>query len=184
MLGDLDGASVLDLFAGTGAMGLEAVSRGAVHATFVEIDRAACEVVQRNIDACVTDGAITDLVRGDAIRVVQTVAMRGEQYDVVFFDPPYERTEEFVNATSGTLPAVCHETSRIVVEVATRYGALVDAAAAGWGARVVTTRRYGDTTVAILAFDGDARGPISVGESSVPSDPDMSDDTPSDGAGE
>src|SRR5688500_13031093 len=65
ILGDVEGASVLDLFAGTGAMGLEAVSRGAVHATFVEIDRQAMDVVRRNVDATVSgDGVTTKLVKG------------------------------------------------------------------------------------------------------------------------
>ncbi|MCW2949305.1 MAG: rsmD, partial [Thermoleophilia bacterium] len=89
ILGDIEGACVLDLFAGTGAMGLEALSRGSSEATFVEIDRQAHEVVRRNIDATVSgDTRRTTLIKGDAERVVRSLALAGERFDLVFFDPP------------------------------------------------------------------------------------------------
>src|SRR6187402_501505 len=67
MLGPLDGLEVLDLFAGTGAMGLEALSCDAAFATFVEIDRQAHEVVRRNVDAIVSgDRESAEVIKGDA----------------------------------------------------------------------------------------------------------------------
>jgi 16S rRNA (guanine966-N2)-methyltransferase len=82
---DVEEARVLDLFAGSGAVGLEALSRGAAAATFVESDRGACDVLRRNIDAIGLPGAT--LIRRPAAAVLD-----GEPdapYDLVFADPPY-----------------------------------------------------------------------------------------------
>jgi 16S rRNA (guanine966-N2)-methyltransferase len=155
ILGNVDGAMVLDLFAGTGAMGLEALSRGAASATFVEIDRQAWEIVRRNIDATVSgDAQPTDLIKGDSTRVVRSLALAERRFDLIFFDPPYEHTAELVEQTRSSLPTVCAPGARVVLEVATRYRDVVPAAAAGWGATVELERAYGDTVVAILALDG------------------------------
>ncbi|MGH8963249.1 MAG: 16S rRNA (guanine(966)-N(2))-methyltransferase RsmD [Jatrophihabitantaceae bacterium] len=82
---DLDGAHVLDLFAGTGAVGLEALSRGAATVTFVESDRAACEVLRRNVDAVALPGAT--VVRRPVESVLATATT--ERAEFVFADPPY-----------------------------------------------------------------------------------------------
>jgi 16S rRNA (guanine966-N2)-methyltransferase len=154
ILGDIHGLVVLDLFAGTGAMGLEALSRGAVDATFVEIDRQAHEVVQRNIDATVTNDRRTALIKGDAERVVRSLALAGERFDLVFFDPPYDHTERLLDSTRASLPTICGAGSRVVLELATRHKDLVDEAALAWGAEVLLKRAYGDTAIAILELDG------------------------------
>ncbi|MBC7460883.1 MAG: 16S rRNA (guanine(966)-N(2))-methyltransferase RsmD [Thermoleophilia bacterium] len=155
ILGNIDGNVVLDLFAGTGAMGLEALSRGATAATFVEIDRQAHEVVRRNIDATVTDDSRrTALIKGDAERVVRSLALAGERFDLVFFDPPYDHTEQLLDSTRGSLPTICTAGSRVVLELATRHKNLVEEAALAWGAEVVLKRAYGDTSIAILELDG------------------------------
>ena len=135
ILGDLEGEVVLDLFAGTGAMGLEALSRGAASATFVEIDRQAHEVVRRNIDATVSDsGVVTDLIKGDAVRVVRSLALAEQRYDLVFFDPPYDRTAELVREVRDSLPTVCAPDARVVIELATRHRDVIADAAREWGA--------------------------------------------------
>lgn len=84
----LPGARVLDLFAGSGALGLEALSRGAAEATFVEDDNHAIAALRRNL---VTLGASdrATIVRTDAVRFVQT--LEAGAFDVAFADPPYER---------------------------------------------------------------------------------------------
>lgn len=82
---ELEGARVLDLFAGTGALGLEALSRGAAHVTFVDDGRVAGQLIRKNID--LTDSrAHTDLMRRDAARFGPCP---GEPCDLVFLDPPY-----------------------------------------------------------------------------------------------
>ena len=87
-LGDVvAGARVLDLFAGTGAFGLEALSRGAAHATLVDHDRAACALIGRNARRMGVEGQITVLCR-DATRLADNP---GRGHDLVFLDPPYRR---------------------------------------------------------------------------------------------
>jgi 16S rRNA (guanine966-N2)-methyltransferase len=92
---DVDGARVLDLFAGSGAVGLEALSRGALHACLVESDRAACEIARRNIEAVGLDGAELHRRRAGAYLVG---AGADEPYDLVFADPPYAFAEDHLAA--------------------------------------------------------------------------------------
>jgi 16S rRNA (guanine966-N2)-methyltransferase len=81
----IQGARVLDLFAGTGALGLEALSRGAGRVTFVDDGRAALALLRRNVAICRAEGA-TDILRLNAIRLGDN---RGPGYELVFLDPPY-----------------------------------------------------------------------------------------------
>ena len=83
---ELPGARVLDLFAGSGALGLEAVSRGASHATFVELAPASLEALRGNIESLGAGGRVT-VRRGDALRFAQ--GLGAGEYDVAFADPPY-----------------------------------------------------------------------------------------------
>jgi len=84
LIGPVDDADVLDLFAGSGAMGLEALSRGAAHATFVEQDRDACRVIGANLDKL---GLHATVLCQDAVRATQQERRR---YDLVLCDPPYD----------------------------------------------------------------------------------------------
>ncbi len=87
----LSGAHVLDLYAGSGALGLEALSRGAVHALLVEGDRRVAATLRTNIDAVALDGAVavTSLVQRLAVTPADQVSGAAPPYDVVFADPPY-----------------------------------------------------------------------------------------------
>ena len=80
--GKLDGMAVLDAFAGTGALGLEAVSRGAASAVFMERDRAALDVLRANVAGC--SGALARVIAGDVLRPPP-----GRPCSLVFLDPPY-----------------------------------------------------------------------------------------------
>jgi 16S rRNA (guanine966-N2)-methyltransferase len=80
----LEGARVLDAFAGTGALGLEALSRGAAHASFMERDRVALDALARNLEAC-GETASAEILRVDATRPPAA----GSPRDIVFLDPPY-----------------------------------------------------------------------------------------------
>jgi 16S rRNA (guanine966-N2)-methyltransferase len=84
LIGPVDGGDVLDLFAGSGALGLEALSRGAASATFVESDREACRTINANLDALELRGTV---LCQDVLR-----ALAGERrtYDLVLCDPPYD----------------------------------------------------------------------------------------------
>jgi 16S rRNA (guanine966-N2)-methyltransferase len=83
---ELPGARVLDLFAGSGALGLEALSRGSTHATFVELAPASLEALRDNIEALGVGRRVT-VRRGDALRFTQ--GLGPAEYDVAFADPPY-----------------------------------------------------------------------------------------------
>ncbi len=84
LIGPVDGASVLDLFAGSGAMGLEALSRGAASAVFVENDRDACRTIERNVGKLRVRGA--SVLCRDAF---QALAVERRTFDLVLCDPPY-----------------------------------------------------------------------------------------------
>lgn len=83
LIGPVDGADVLDLFAGSGALGLEALSRGAAIATFVESDRDACRAISANLDALELRGTV---LRQDVVRML---ASERRRFDLVLCDPPY-----------------------------------------------------------------------------------------------
>jgi 16S rRNA (guanine966-N2)-methyltransferase len=113
---DIEGARVLDGYAGTGAVGIEALSRGAAHVTFVERDPRAASLVESNLAACAVEGGYT-IQRGDVASVVRQMDP-DVKFDLVFLDPPYE-----VEDVSSTLEAVesrLSEKGRVVLERATR----------------------------------------------------------------
>lgn len=138
---DLDGTRVLDLYAGSGALGLEALSRGAVHVRFVESDRRAAAVLRRNVETLGLPGA--EMITADVAVVLR--GDPGQPYDVVFADPPYALDE---GTLGGVLSALVSKGwlapgALVVVERATR------APAPAWpeGVAVLTNRRYGDTAM-------------------------------------
>ena len=88
VLADVEGETVLDLFAGTGALGIEALSRGAAHATFVESARPALRALRQNLHALEL-GDVTTVLPMAVERVLKTPPWRGEAFDLVFLDPPY-----------------------------------------------------------------------------------------------
>src|SRR5213596_3455464 len=87
LIGPVDGATVLDLFAGSGAMGLEALSRGAASAVFVDSDRDAQRTIERNLEKLGLKGA--RVVKQDARRALAAEAAAGSRYNLVLVDPPY-----------------------------------------------------------------------------------------------
>ena len=108
----VDGARVLDAFAGTGALGLEALSRGAAHVTFVERDRRVIPVLEQNIAACGAREACA-IIRDDFVGMDGRVRA-GDRFDLALLDPPYDvRDLEAVLRTAAAL-AVPH--GRVVLE--------------------------------------------------------------------
>ncbi|MCC5576767.1 MULTISPECIES: 16S rRNA (guanine(966)-N(2))-methyltransferase RsmD [Microtetraspora] len=99
LLGSLDGARVLDLYAGSGAVGLEALSRGAAHALLVESDARAARTIRENIAALGLPGAV---LRPEKVERVLSQGC-AEPYDFVFADPPYTVTDETVTRVLETL---------------------------------------------------------------------------------
>jgi 16S rRNA (guanine966-N2)-methyltransferase len=87
----IDDARVLDLFAGSGAMGLEAISRGAAHATFVELDKQAVRCIQENIRELQVEEQCR-VLQGDALSCLKRLQKEGKPYDLIYVDPPYRHT--------------------------------------------------------------------------------------------
>jgi 16S rRNA (guanine966-N2)-methyltransferase len=138
---ELEGSRVLDLFAGTGAVGLEALSRGAAGVVFVESDRATCEVLRRNVEAVGLAGATVRCTRADTALAGGTA----EPYHLVFADPPYAFPDGDLRAV---LAALCAHGwlltgAAVVVE---RPGHGTDPV---WpvGVEPITHRRYGDSVL-------------------------------------
>ena len=114
LVGPVDGAEVLDLYAGSGAMGLEALSRGAARVTFVESDRAAAETILRNLDKLRLEGAV--VVREDVARRLAADAAGGRRYDLVLVDPPYAMLARTLPILAAHLPVVLAPDGVAVVE--------------------------------------------------------------------
>lgn len=143
LVGPVEGADVLDLYAGSGAMGLEALSRGAARATFVESDREAAETIVRNLDKLRLEGAV--VLREDALRKLAADAASGRRYDLVLIDPPYTMIARILPALASYLPAVVSPAGVVVVESGAREEPELPLARR-------TSRRYGSTRVTL--FEG------------------------------
>jgi 16S rRNA (guanine966-N2)-methyltransferase len=154
-LGPFAGHVVLDLFAGSGALGIEALSRGATSCTFVDEDRAALQAVRRNLERVGLGPGRSyraRLVPGDARRALQADARRGVRYTLLLVDPPYKRYDEVRAQLVRLLPPVLAPGALLVVETAA-------ATAAGLPWDVLREKRYGDTRVTVLvAGSGDDDG--------------------------
>ena len=138
-LGDVSGARVLDLYAGTGALGVEALSRGAAHATFVESARPALAALRENLGAL----DLTSSARVVALPVARATATLIGPFDLIFADPPYAALAE-VPVAIAALRAAVAPGARLVVEHASR-----DAAPEIADLTPRPSRAYGDTTVTI-----------------------------------
>jgi 16S rRNA (guanine966-N2)-methyltransferase len=116
LIGPVDDMAVLDLFAGSGAMGIEALSRGAARAVFVESDRDATRAIERNLEKLRLTGAA--IVRMDAVTALAAEAAAGRRYDLVLVDPPYEMFSSLQQRLARYLPAVVETGALVVVETA------------------------------------------------------------------
>ena len=126
---------MLDLYAGSGAMGLEALSRGAAKAVFVESDRDACRTIERNLEKLRLTGA--RVVCGDALAFLTTERQR---YDLVLVDPPYELTDHA--ALARYIPRVLADDGLLVLETAARVQPDLPLA-------LRTSRRYGSARLTL-----------------------------------
>lgn len=157
IVGDVEGLRVLDLFAGTGALGIEALSRGAAHVTFVERDRRMRAVLKVNLDV-VAGTPASDRARvtgGDALDFLRREAGR-ERFDLVLLDPPYAQAERLARPLADSLPGVLAPDARIVAECDRRRPLRLELAADALQAAsrpgfvLIDERRYGDTLLRIF----------------------------------
>jgi 16S rRNA (guanine966-N2)-methyltransferase len=136
MLGDVEGARVLDLYAGSGALGIEALSRGAASAVFVERDPRAVAAIERNLAAI---GVEATVLRRDVPRFL---AAEDGAFDLVFCDPPYDSASRLAGPLADRLPALVAEDARIVTESDKRNPLVLPFP-------LLVERDYGDTRIAI-----------------------------------
>lgn len=138
LIGPVDGAVVLDLFAGSGALGLEALSRGAARAVFVESDRDACRTIDANLDRLRLAGA--RVLCQDVLRFLATE--RGA-YDLILVDPPYERLDDLQPRLAAALPGLLAADGLVVVETSARQEPELPLA-------LRTSRRYGSVRLTLF----------------------------------
>ncbi|HEX2102846.1 MAG TPA: 16S rRNA (guanine(966)-N(2))-methyltransferase RsmD [Solirubrobacteraceae bacterium] len=139
ILGPLDGARVLDLYAGSGALGIEALSRGAASATFVERDRRAVATLRANLDAL---GVGAEVRQADAHAALRDACERGETYDLVLCDPPYRQAPDLGRSLGEALGPVLAPGARVVTESDRRAPLELEIP-------LTDERRYGDTLIRI-----------------------------------
>lgn len=153
---DLEGARVLDLFAGSGALGLEALSRGADFAVFADKARPAQECVQKNIQALRME-ARTRLLRCHWKMALKKLEDEGERFDLIFLDPPYrmEGANEMLSALCAG--KICGPETLVIYE----HAKALPPDTAGW--ETLDRRDYRDTVITFLRKEahGDADGVVS-----------------------
>ena len=135
-------ARVLDLFAGTGALGLEALSRGAASVTFVDDGRKALSLIRENIAKCRSQDA-TQIVRRDATRLGE-----GEPHDLIFLDPPYGQELLLPLLEQITAGGIMKSTSTVIAECAKS-----DVLPASFGGlQLMNQKNYGETSIYLFHF--------------------------------
>jgi 16S rRNA (guanine966-N2)-methyltransferase len=140
ILGDVGGASVLDLFCGTGALAVEALSRGAGRATLVDTDVSLAE---RNVRELALEPR-ADVVRSSAVRYLQRSRRR---FDLIFCDPPYRLADRLEGELDSLIPGRLAEDGRLICESAARHPLELSLP-------LLAERRYGDTLIRIHAREG------------------------------
>jgi 16S rRNA (guanine966-N2)-methyltransferase len=139
ILGAVDGARVLDLFAGSGALAIEALSRGAGEATLVDSSATAITAIRGNLDSL---GLTAEVRRQRVAEFLQRARRASRQYDLVFLDPPYRRASVLGEELSDALAPVLSPAARVVTESDRRAPLELDL-------QLLDERRYGDTLIRI-----------------------------------
>jgi 16S rRNA (guanine966-N2)-methyltransferase len=140
ILTEVEGTRVLDLFAGSGALALEALSRGAAEATLVDSSHAAIAAIRRNLDSL----GLRAEVRGQrAFPFLEGARAGSRQYDLVFVDPPYRHANALGRELSAALIPVLAPDARVVAESDRRVPLELEQL------RLLDERRYGDTLIRI-----------------------------------
>ncbi len=137
-------SKVLDLFAGFGSLGLEAVSRGAYHTTFVEINKKNASIISENISLCNFE-KYTNLVIDDVFSFLKN---NKNKYDLIFMDPPYEKNlNDKVIKNILKLPSTIKDEGLIIVEHSKK-----EKVNGTDKLKVIKNRNYGNTTITILKY--------------------------------
>jgi 16S rRNA (guanine(966)-N(2))-methyltransferase RsmD len=141
------GGEALDLFAGTGGLGIEALSRGMDRAVFVDLEQASVDVVRGNLRSTGLEDR-AEVYRNDAVRALKLLARRGRAFDLVFLDPPYKMRHMDELARQMQELNMLKRGSRVVIEHAAEHHYPEDIG------QLVRKKRaeYGDTAVSIYVY--------------------------------
>jgi 16S rRNA (guanine966-N2)-methyltransferase len=145
MLGTVENERVLDLFAGTGALGIEALSRGAKRAVFVERDAAALVALRANLGDLGLLKSEAEVRCAEALGALRGARKNAETYDLVLIDPPYRRASDLGGELALALESLLEPQARVVVESDRRAPLQLP-----W--EIEKERRYGDTTITIHRY--------------------------------
>ncbi len=145
ILADVRGETVLDLFAGSGALAIEALSRGASQATLVDSSPAAIAAIRRNLEAL---GARAEVLHQQALPFLRNAEIHGRQYDLVFLDPPYSQAAALGPKLTRALRPVLAGDGRVIVESDPRTPLKLGLHGTS------DERRYGDTLIEIFDLAG------------------------------
>ncbi len=150
LCGGFDGLKVLDAFAGSGQLGIEALSRGAEEAWFCEKSRDAARVVESNLALCRLDSKRAHLVQSDAFKLASRAGLPA--FDLVFLDPPYAFDAEGLLSWLGEMEQGGHLSDQALIsyEYAKRDAAKVEALLDTLKWTTVSLRTYGDTIISIF----------------------------------
>jgi 16S rRNA (guanine966-N2)-methyltransferase len=138
---DVIDASVLDLYAGSGALAIEALSRGAARATLVDSSPAAIEAIRRNLSTLAIDA---EVLHRPASRFLERARITACQYDLIFLDPPYRHASTLGRELTAALAPVLAADARVVAESDRRSPLELEL-------ELLDERRYGDTMIHIYA---------------------------------
>ncbi len=142
----IDNASVLDLFAGTGALGLEALSRGAASAAFIDSSASAVKIIQKNIFACKMENR-SRVTRWDIAKNLNCLQSETPAYDLVFMDPPYNKNYIVPTLKKLIKRDVLKDSATIVIEHSAAEAVPEDLS----GLHLKDQRIYGKTLVSFLS---------------------------------
>ncbi len=147
--GGVEGSRVLDAFAGSGALGLELLSRGASHVTFFDLDRGASALVQRNLAKLECERERARVVAGDVITAARRGRMPGAPFDVVLIDPPYalgtSPAENLVSALASR-GLLAHGAIALFERISSTPALVLE------GFDTLREKRYGQTCIDLLRY--------------------------------
>jgi 16S rRNA (guanine966-N2)-methyltransferase len=149
ILGPIEGVQVLDLFAGSGALGIEALSRGAASATFVDSSRAAIAAIRSNT-AMIEEPSRVRIVTADWQAALRAERSAGRRYGLCLLDPPYTVLDRISGRLVAALVPVLADGATLVVEYATKHGPVE---IEGLQVTARTDRTYGGTGITVMRIE-------------------------------
>lgn len=144
------GANVLDLFAGSGAIGLEALSRGAAHVTFIESNRKYIKTIKENINLCGFSFKNIDIISKDVLTALGMPVIQNLTYDIVFADPPYNYSSWRILLSKISLNVNINNYGLIIAEHSTRVSIPLDIDTI----MIHNCYTYGDTSLTVFKKHG------------------------------